>query len=77
MASKRAIMRIQLETGAKTALERVSSRRGMTQIAMMTRLVQWFVRQDEVIQTAVMNSLSDEAIASLSRTLLKRYADRG
>lgn len=65
-------MRIQLDTPAKDELETLCKKRGMTQIAMMSRLVRWFVRQDEVIQTAVLAQLSDEAMASLARQMLKR-----
>ncbi|MGA3066231.1 MAG: hypothetical protein ABSF29_05215 [Tepidisphaeraceae bacterium] len=51
----------------------------MTQIAVMSRLVGWFVRQDEVIQTAVMASLSDGAMAQLAKQILKKASssDRG
>jgi hypothetical protein len=54
MAGQRAIMRIQLDADAKQELDRLCDKRGMTQIAVMSRLVGWFVKQDEVIQTAVM-----------------------
>jgi len=69
---KRSIMRIQLDTPAKDELETLCKKRGMTQIAMMSRLVRWFVRQDEVIQTAVLAQLSDDAMANLARQMLKR-----
>lgn len=74
MAAKRAIMRIQLDTSAKNDLDRFCEKRGMTQIAVMSRLVGWFIRQDDVIQTAVMESLSDSAMAQLARQLLKRMS---
>ncbi|HEX4056619.1 MAG TPA: hypothetical protein VHX86_20355 [Tepidisphaeraceae bacterium] len=48
----------------------------MTQIAVMSRLVGWFVRQDDVIQTAVMATLSDQAMSQLAKQLLKRLASR-
>jgi len=74
MAAKRAIMRIQLDASAKNELDRLCEKRGMTQIAVMSRLVGWFIRQDEVIQTAVMESLSDSAMSQLARQLLKRLS---
>lgn len=74
MAAKRAIMRIQLDASAKSELEKFCERRGMTQIAVMSRLVGWFVRQDDLIQTAVMGSLSDGTIAKLARQMLKKLS---
>ena len=74
MAGKRAIMRIQLDLSAKSDLDSICERRGMTQIAVMSRLVGWFVRQDDFIQTAVLSTLSDAAMASLARQLVKKLA---
>jgi len=74
MAAKRAIMRIQLDASAKNELDRLCEKRGMTQIAVMSRLVGWFIRQDDLIQTAVMDTLSDAAMAKLAKQLLKRLA---
>jgi hypothetical protein len=78
MASNRSIMRIQLDASAKAELDKICDKRGMTQIAVMSRLVGWFVKQDEVIQTSVMATLSDGAMAQLAKQLLKRAAsERG
>jgi hypothetical protein len=74
MSAKRSIMRIQLDTTAKDRLETICKRRGMTQIAMMTRLVNWFSAQDDYIQTAVLQSLSDASMATLAKTLLKQLS---
>jgi hypothetical protein len=57
-------------------LDKICSKRGMTQIAVMSRLVGWFIRQDDVIQTAVMATLSDQAQAQLATQLLKRMSSR-
>jgi len=76
MADKRSIMRIQLDASAKDELDKICSKRGMTQIAVMSRLVGWFIRQDDVIQTAVMATLSDQALAQLANQLLKRMSSR-
>jgi hypothetical protein len=77
MADRRSIMRIQLDAGAKDDLDKICAKRGMTQIAVMSRLVGWFVRQDDVIQTGVMASLSEPAMAQLAKQMLKRWASRG
>jgi len=65
-------MRIQLDTGSKEELDEFCDKRGMTQIAVMSRLVGWFVKQDEIIQTAVMASLTDDTLSRLAKQLLKR-----
>jgi hypothetical protein len=74
MAAKRAIMRVQLDMAAKDELDKLCDKRGMTQIAMMSRLVGWFVQQDEFIQTAVMGSVSEGTMARLAKQLLKKMA---
>ena len=77
MVDRRAIMRIQLDAGAKEELDELCDKRGMTQIAVMSRLVGWFVKQDNVIQTAVMASLSEPAMRQLAKQLLKHLASQG
>jgi hypothetical protein len=74
---RRAILRIQLDSAAKDDLDDLCEKRGMTQIAVMSRLVGWFVKQDDVIQTAVMASLSDDSLARLAKQLLKRLESGG
>ena len=74
---RRAILRIQLDAAAKEDLDDLCEKRGMTQIAVMSRLVGWFVKQDDVIQTAVMASLSDDSLARLAKQLLKRLESQG
>ncbi|MGA2440956.1 MAG: hypothetical protein ABSH08_08355 [Tepidisphaeraceae bacterium] len=69
-------MRIQLDAGAKEELDELCDKRGMTQIAVMSRLVGWFVKQDDVIQTAVMASLSEPAMRHLAKQLLKQLASQ-
>jgi predicted transcriptional regulator len=70
-------MRIQLDADAKEELDRLCDKRGMTQIAVMSRLVGWFVKQDDVIQTAVMASLSEPTLGRLAKQILKRIASQG
>jgi hypothetical protein len=74
MSFKRAIIRLQLDREAKDALDELCHQRGMTQIAALSRLVRWFTRQDEVIQTAVLGSLSEESLQTLAQRLLTKIA---
>ena len=64
-ASKKSIVRLQLDVVAKKQLDEFCSRRGMTQIAVVSRVVKWFGRQDEVIQASVLGLLSDDVLAKL------------
>lgn len=77
MAGRRAIMRVQLDSATKTELDDLCDKRGMTQIAVMSRLVDWFVRQDALIQAAVLSSLSDESLSRLAKQLHRRLEVKG
>lgn len=74
MNAKRSILRIQLDRAAKEGLERLCEQRGMTQIAVMSRLVEWFINQDEIIQLGVLGVLSPQLTGPLARKLLERMA---
>lgn len=68
-------VRVQLDPEGKEALDALCQLRGMTQIAVMSRLVKWFFKQDELIQASVLGLLSDESQRELARRLLQRLAD--
>ena len=68
-------MRIQMDGQAKNKLEKLCEKRGMTQIAMMSRMVNWFLSQDETVQALVLGSLSEQAMGPLARTLLERLVE--
>jgi len=74
MSAKRAVIRLQLEISAKQALDKLCERRGMTQIAVLSRVVRWFVAQDEIVQASILGLLSEAALGDLSRVLLTRLA---
>jgi hypothetical protein len=70
--SKRAVIRLQLDIPAKQQLDKLCDKRGMTQIAVLSRLVKWFGRQDEVVQASVLGLLSDETLGELSAVIADR-----
>jgi hypothetical protein len=72
MNVKRAVIRVQLDAVAKERLDDLCDKRGMTQIAAMSRLVAWLTSQDQVVQSWALGSLSDEALSPLLRKLLQR-----
>jgi hypothetical protein len=75
-ANKRAVIRLQLDIEAKKHLDQLCERRGMTQISVLSRLMKWFSKQDEVIQAGVLGLLSEEAIGELTQGVLKRMASK-
>lgn len=70
--SRRFIMRIELTGSAKQKLSAFSDKHGMTQVAMMSRLVEWFANQDPLIQGAVMGHYPTEIEADIARLIMKR-----
>ena len=74
MAAKRSIMRIELDLSGKDRLESICEKRGMTQIALASRLVRWFSQQDDHIQTAVLQTLTDNSMATVTKSLVKKLA---
>ncbi len=72
--SKRAVIRLQLDLSAKAALDELCRKRGMTQIAVLSRLVIWFSRQDEVIQASVLGHLSEKSLQPVAERVLQKIA---
>ena len=64
-AATRGIVRLQLDLEAKDKLDELCEKRGMTQIAVLSRVVKWFGKQDEVVQARVLGLLSDDLLSSL------------
>ena len=69
---QRAVIRLELETLSKRQLDDLSEKRGMTQIAILSRLVKWFSRQDEMVQASILGLLSEEMLGDLNQLLHKR-----
>lgn len=58
MSTPRAVVRIELRPLAKRKLEMLCEKRGMTQIAMMSRLFSWLMAQDPSTQNLVLSQKS-------------------
>jgi len=67
-------MRIELTGAAKQKLSTLSDKHGMTQVAMMSRLVEWFAGQPDVVQAAVMARYPEAIEADVAKLILKRMA---
>jgi len=74
MAKQRAVIRLEMESTSKKQLDEVCEKRGMTQIAVLSRLMKWFGGQDEMIQASVLGLLSEKMLGDLGQTLHQRLA---
>jgi hypothetical protein len=72
--ARRFIMRIELSAGAKQHVATLSDRHGMTQVAMMSRLVEWFADQDDLIQAAILGHYPEQIEVDVAKLILKRMA---
>ena len=73
----RIIVRIELTPAAKDRLNDLSDKAGMTQVAMLSRLVEWFANQPDIIQAAVMGHYPPEIQVDIAKLILKRLASGG
>ena len=67
----RNIMRIELPGPAKQKFATLSDRHGMTQVAMLSRLVEWFAKQGPDVQT---NVVSGKSARETTTKILKKMA---
>ena len=72
--SKRFITRIELTVPTRTKLTDVSHSNGMTQVAVLSRLVQWFAAQPDTIQAAILGRYPTEIEQDVAKLLLQRMA---
>jgi hypothetical protein len=68
----RIIVRIELTPNAKNRLNELTDKAGMTQVAMLSRLVEWFANQSDMIQAAVLGQYPLEIQSEIARLILKR-----
>jgi hypothetical protein len=64
-------MRIELTGDAKKHLADIADRYGMTQLAVMSRLVEFFVSRDEVVQASIVGRFPPE----YSQKIIKRILE--
>ena len=73
--AKRFITRIELTVPTRTKLTDVSHSNGMTQVAVLSRIVQWFAQQPETIQAAILGRYPAEIEPDVAKLLLQRMMD--
>ncbi len=68
-------MRIELTPSAKDLLADACLRRGMTQVALMSRLTEWFSRQDQLIQGAILGHYPASIEPDVAKLILKKLIE--
>jgi hypothetical protein len=71
----RIIVRIELTPGAKDRLNEMSSRSGMTQVALLSRLVEWFANQRQLVQGGVLGHYPKEMQQELPSLILSEIVE--
>ena len=69
----RAIMRIDLTPATKELFLNVADRQGMTQLAVTSRLVEWFVKQPDTVQYAILQSMFSDNEAAISKLVMTKF----
>jgi len=70
----RIILRIELTPGAKAKLNDFCERAGMTQVATLSRLVEWFSNQPGMVQRLVVGHIPKEMQQDVAKLMLKNMA---
>ncbi|MGA2496428.1 MAG: hypothetical protein ABSH20_01730 [Tepidisphaeraceae bacterium] len=70
MAS-RIIVRIELTAQAKAAVEKLTGTAGMTQVSMLSRVVEWLARQSSAVQASILGQYASETKGETARLILK------
>ena len=70
----RIIVRIELTPDAKQRLNELCDKAGMTQVALLSRLVEWFATQSDMVKAAVLGHYPSEIEADIAKLILKRMA---
>jgi hypothetical protein len=74
MAGHRNIMRIELTAKAKKKVHALSDKHGMTQVVMMSRLVEWAAQQSETVQAAALGLYPESICPDVAKLILEKIA---
>ena len=74
--ARRFVIRIELTQSAKSKLSGLSEHNGMTQVSIMSRLVEWFTQQPDTIQASVLGRYPREIESDVATLILRRMAGR-
>ena len=74
--AKRYITRIELTDAVRKSLTEISHSNGMTQVSVLSRIVDWFADQPEIIQAGVLDRYPAELQPNIEKLILERMARR-
>jgi hypothetical protein len=73
----RIIVRVELTREAKAQLDKACEDLGMTQFSLVSRVLEWFGRQDGTTQRIIAGQVPPELAKSLSRLFAKNNRGEG
>ncbi|MFI5378541.1 MAG: hypothetical protein ACHRHE_04535 [Tepidisphaerales bacterium] len=68
------IVGLELTPPAKKALHALTDKLGMTQVAMLSRLVEWVARQPARVQASILGQLPSAVSVDTARLMLEQMA---
>ena len=71
---QRIIMRVEVEPASKVRLDEFCERTGMTKIAAVSRLIDWFGQQPDTIQAMIQGHYPSSIEADVGALILRRLA---
>jgi hypothetical protein len=74
--AQRITNRYELLPEAKQGLEAISNAKGMTQVAILARLMEWFADQSDLVQGAVLGLYPKEIQPEVAELILKQMAKK-
>jgi hypothetical protein len=75
--TRRIVMRVELLPSSKTKLDAFCDRTGMTKVAVVSRLIDWFCNQTDVIQTIVQGLVPKAIEADVATLVLRNLSGKG
>lgn len=72
----RIIVRIELTPEAKEHINQMCDKAGMTQVAMLSRLVEWFANESDMVKAAVLGHYPAELQTDIAKLVMKRLASK-
>jgi hypothetical protein len=71
---KRVIMRVEVDPPSKDRLDEFCEKTGMTKIAVVSRLIDWFCEQGDTVQALVQGLYPKRIEGDIAQIILERLA---
>ncbi|MCL2646974.1 MAG: hypothetical protein FWD61_08205 [Phycisphaerales bacterium] len=69
---KKIIVQTAIRGSTKDQLEQLCAKKGMTQISLFSRLVDWFAEQDSMVQTLILERVEEVDQVQIAKLILSR-----